>query len=108
MARQARCGTDGGYYRHLRKTHTPPCEPCKAAHAAANRSYPSYARQVAKPWTRKPKTPCVDCGKPSTADRCVSCAGRLRAARERDEDLAFHGSWVRVGHIWKPVERRTA
>ena len=29
----AACGTDAGYYRHLRGTHTPPCDPCKAAHS---------------------------------------------------------------------------
>lgn len=29
----AKCGTDGGYYRHLRTIHTAPCGPCKAAHA---------------------------------------------------------------------------
>jgi hypothetical protein len=31
----ARCGTDGGYYRHIRTTFTPPCADCLAAHAAA-------------------------------------------------------------------------
>lgn len=33
----AKCGTDGGYYRHLRTTHTAPCEDCKAAHRIAER-----------------------------------------------------------------------
>ena len=31
------CGTDSGYYRHLRQTATPPCDACRAAHAVANR-----------------------------------------------------------------------
>lgn len=31
--RRAECGTDGGYYRHLRTTHTRPCAACRAAHA---------------------------------------------------------------------------
>jgi hypothetical protein len=31
----AECGTDAGYYRHRKVTHTDPCGPCKAAHAAA-------------------------------------------------------------------------
>ncbi len=34
---RAKCGTDGGYYRHLRTTHTHPCEDCKAAHRVAER-----------------------------------------------------------------------
>ena len=29
----ARCGTDSGYYRHLRVHHEPACDACKAAHA---------------------------------------------------------------------------
>jgi WhiB family redox-sensing transcriptional regulator len=33
----ARCGTDAGYYRHLRNTRTEPCRPCIDAHTAANR-----------------------------------------------------------------------
>lgn len=31
----ARCGTDAGYYRHLRYTDTEPCQECKEAHAMA-------------------------------------------------------------------------
>lgn len=31
----ARCGTDGGYYRHRRVLLEEACKPCKAAHAAA-------------------------------------------------------------------------
>ena len=30
----AACGTDGGYYRHVRTTKTPTCDDCKAAHSA--------------------------------------------------------------------------
>lgn len=33
----ARCGTDAGYYRHLRQTHTEPCVACREAHAIAHR-----------------------------------------------------------------------
>jgi len=29
----AKCGTDGGYYRHRRITNTEPCDACKRAHA---------------------------------------------------------------------------
>jgi hypothetical protein len=29
----ALCGTDSGYFRHLRRTKTPPCDACKAAHS---------------------------------------------------------------------------
>lgn len=28
----AKCGTEGGYYRHLRITKTPTCEACRLAH----------------------------------------------------------------------------
>jgi WhiB family redox-sensing transcriptional regulator len=31
----ARCGTDAGYYRHLRRTMTEPCEACRKAHCEA-------------------------------------------------------------------------
>lgn len=31
---QAACGTNGGYHRH-RDHHEPACDPCKAAHSAA-------------------------------------------------------------------------
>jgi WhiB family redox-sensing transcriptional regulator len=31
----AHCGTDAGYYRHLRQTLTEPCVACRDAHAAA-------------------------------------------------------------------------
>lgn len=33
--RAALCGTDSGYYRHLRGTKTPPCDACKLAHRTA-------------------------------------------------------------------------
>lgn len=32
-AKVAPCGTDSGYHRHLRRTKTPPCDACKAAHS---------------------------------------------------------------------------
>ncbi|MBB3040995.1 hypothetical protein FHU40_000796 [Nocardioides soli] len=34
-AKVAKCGTDGGYYRHLRRTKTEPCAACRRAHALA-------------------------------------------------------------------------
>ena len=33
--RPARCGTDSGYFRHLRTTLTEPCDACRQAHADA-------------------------------------------------------------------------
>ena len=36
-ARVAPCGTDSGYYRHLRREKKPACPACLAAHAAATR-----------------------------------------------------------------------
>jgi hypothetical protein len=36
-ARIASCGTDSGYYRHLRRLKQPACPACLAAHAAVTR-----------------------------------------------------------------------
>jgi len=36
-ARVAPCGTDSGYYRHLRREKRPACPACLAAHASATR-----------------------------------------------------------------------
>jgi hypothetical protein len=33
----AKCGTDGGYYRHKRTTFTEPCKACLRAHSQAER-----------------------------------------------------------------------
>lgn len=35
--RVAPCGSEAGYYRHLRNTHTEPCGLCREAHAVAQR-----------------------------------------------------------------------
>lgn len=32
----AACGTDAGYYRHLRSLQEPACQACKTAHSQAN------------------------------------------------------------------------
>ncbi|MDF1603373.1 hypothetical protein [Nocardioides sp. YIM 152315] len=34
---KAACGTEGGYYRHLRRTKTEPCARCKKAHVEAEK-----------------------------------------------------------------------
>lgn len=39
----ATCGTDGGYYRHLRTTKTVPCHDCLSAHRDYERA--RYRRQ---------------------------------------------------------------
>lgn len=39
-------GTESGYYAHRRRWNTQPCEPCKAAHAKAQRE--RYARKVSR------------------------------------------------------------
>ena len=31
------CGTDSGYYDHLRRTFTPTCQPCRDAHTKATK-----------------------------------------------------------------------
>lgn len=35
--RVAECGTEGGYYRHLRRSGTPACDACKLAHRVGER-----------------------------------------------------------------------
>ncbi len=48
----AACGTDAGYYRHLRYTFTPACDACREAHATYQRvnrpSRPARARRKAE------------------------------------------------------------
>jgi hypothetical protein len=39
------CGTDGGYYRHVRTTRTAPCDACLFAHREAER-YRRVAREA--------------------------------------------------------------
>ncbi len=43
----AKCGTDSGYYRHKRTTHTEPCNPCRQAHNAAKRRWKQGRRSDA-------------------------------------------------------------
>lgn len=42
----AACGTDAGYYRHIRQTRTEPCRPCLEAHAAASAEYREANREA--------------------------------------------------------------
>ena len=67
---EAACGTDSGYYRHIRGTKTSPkskpCEACRLAHNAANRGDRTE---------RHARTTCRVCGcllKPGEA--CPNCA----------------------------------
>lgn len=46
-ARAAECGTDSGYYNHLRVTRTPACQACKLAHAAAEKARKDRKRVAA-------------------------------------------------------------
>lgn len=34
-SKQARCGTDSGYYRHIRRLREPACDACLTAHRTA-------------------------------------------------------------------------
>lgn len=43
----ALCGTDAGYYRHLRITLTAPCSACRAAHAKYTRERAAAKRSLA-------------------------------------------------------------
>jgi len=46
-AGQAVCGTDGGYYRHIRTTKTTPCGDCRRAHCEYEKLRSARARKVA-------------------------------------------------------------
>jgi hypothetical protein len=97
--RIAEHGTDSGYYRHQRHKE-PACEPCLAAHREANRKY--GRAPVTKPAApRTPPNTCSDCGKPAWGQQCRSCAMVRRNAREREEELAFTGRWVKRGGVWR-------
>jgi hypothetical protein len=38
------CGTDSGYYKHRRRLKEPACDPCRIAHAEAERDRAARAR----------------------------------------------------------------
>lgn len=42
----AKCGTDGGYFHHLRVTRDRPCIPCKRAHATVERERTARVRKT--------------------------------------------------------------
>jgi hypothetical protein len=41
------CGTDSGYHKHLRRLKEPACEPCRIAHAEAERARYQRAQESA-------------------------------------------------------------
>ena len=43
----ALCGTEGGYYRHVRTLRQPACTACKLAHSAAERERSERRKQKA-------------------------------------------------------------
>lgn len=97
----AKCGTDAGYYRHLRRTKTEPCEACKRAHADR--------------WLEKKKDPFgrCPCGTPLRTRNtyCSRCrrkhereAARAEAQQAYEEaNKPSPDRWVRRGLIWYPV-----
>lgn len=98
--RPAKCGTDGGYYRHLRITKTEPCEACRQAHAQRKRQL------QAKPLGKCP------CGTQLRTDHqyCSRCRRKLERAEARrggddcgDFSKPSPSGWVRRGLIWHPV-----
>lgn len=96
MKRIAECGTDGGYYRHLRITKTEPCAPCKKAHTER--------------WLelkKKPRGTCP-CGTKLRTDHehCSRCRRTLDRAAKRAEkepveadEKPMPSRWVRRGPI---------
>lgn len=94
----AQCGTDGGYYRHLRRTKTEPCTPCRKAHAERK-------RQLEKepfgncPCGTKLRTEHEHCS------RCRRKLDRAEAKQPRDDEDTpkVLVAWVRRGAILRPV-----
>jgi hypothetical protein len=41
------CGTDSGYHKHLRRLKEPACDPCRIAHAEAEKDRAKRARDSA-------------------------------------------------------------
>lgn len=104
----AQCGTDSGYYRHRRHTHTEPCDPCKEAHRVAQRRY--------KRGSRAPEPVRCECGRKiraageTTCSPCRRAKGIRRRSTIHDEhdDIKRPVGWVRRGLVWHPVyEERT-
>jgi hypothetical protein len=109
-AKVAQCGTDSGYYRHKRITHTPVCDDCQAAHRAYEAARKAKRREgkPARPRTGQYKrTACIDCGKSCRAKDsiCWPCQ-QVRAAAEEEEDI--HPTWIRRGLIWVAVREDEA
>lgn len=80
MRPTARCGTDSGYYRHLRTLHNTPCQACTDAHTTAARR-----RTGAQP---RPRVVCgTDAGYCRHLRRaqvpCGPCTGAHAAAERR-------------------------
>ena len=109
----ARCGTDSGYYRHKRTTHTDPCPPCLAAHSEAQSARQRRRRVVTPRKPAKRSTVPCRCGAPSETGRCRPCWNEDRdeqTRRQRAEraeraaaELAYEGEWVPVRGILRPV-----
>ena len=95
----AQCGTDAGYYRHLRITKTDACAACKQAHT--------------KRWLERKKKPLgkCPCGTPlrTEHEHCSRCRRKLERAEAKpqrqneDDDPRRLVAWVRRGAILRPV-----
>lgn len=73
MARPAaKCGTDGGYYRHRRRKE-PACDECKAAHSVATRR---------------------DRSLPTPPPKLCPCGNRMHRSRELCGPCTRKAEWV--------------
>lgn len=106
----AKCGTDGGYFRHRRVLKNEPCADCRAAHAAATLRKKGGRRRNAAPKAPAPKKTCA-CGQVMAAQSkaCWRCNKQAALARKRgdyydpEDDPKCPVSWIRRGPIWHPV-----
>lgn len=99
--RHEKCGSDRGYYHHIRKLREPACSDCRAAHAEAER------RRVRGGSRRSP-----ECGTPGGYDvhrrrgeaTCEACRKAEAAARrERRAALKQRGRVAAEKPVEKPV-----
>ena len=119
----ASCGTSAGYYRHRRKLKEDACDPCKAAHAAAQAPVGTTPRKPAECGTEggykrhrrtlqtEPCTACKAAHNAATSRRwatthgpkrcCDSCGGEVR---RKDLTRCYRCRTKKDGRANRPAE----
>lgn len=97
--KRAECGTDSGYYRHIRTLKQPPCEPCAEAHRAKSRN---------RDRTSSRKCQCGRWFRTERYDKCLECRGPEAQPKALDPaeivwEKDRHGIWRHVD-VYEPSE----